>query len=383
MQARLCIYTLLAVFCSITVLMSVAWANETPVVTPQYTLTITNPYEQYNDIHPTWSSNGKYISFERYDASAHKIIISDRTGNVIQTVAVGTDTTFSLDNLLNNSANTVTFNSGISWAPDGKQFVFTSSGNHNNFDLYISKLGSNLNKRITYQHQKDSHASWSSDGRYIVFVSSRGGRAALYRFETQNGETIRLLSHSDSSFYPVWSPDSRKLAFMQSVNGVFQIFIIDDIEHPNTSLRAITRLDSMSLRPSWSADGKQLAFFHLNRENDDEPIWDIVLANIDDKTPVSNENLIQHTVASNVIINSESGPTWLAQQHYLAYVKNINDEYNPIYLLNLQTSESIYLNTKTNLNKDLACSADGVLAFQSQDKQWSRIFISKLPDLRG
>jgi len=360
-----------------------AIANESEITHPQYVQTITNPYEQNNDIHPSWSRDGEIISFERYDSEKHEIILTDKQGVQLQTISISANKEFNLDDILGESDNGVSFNSGISWAPKGDKFVFTSNGKFNNFDLYTGKLGVSQSKRITYHHQKDSHANWSYDGRYIAFISSRSGWAQLYRFDTQTGEILNLLDNKYNSFYPIWSPDSKKLAFMQEIDDVFQIFVIDDIEKPSASLRALTKLSDINLRPSWSEDGRQIAFFHYNKASELNPIWDIVMLQSNRETPLLDKDIDKHTIANNVIINSETGPTWIPNSNHIAYVKNINEKYNPIYLVNLKTNKHTLFRTNTNLNKDLACSKDGILAFQSQDKQWSRIFISKLPDFKG
>lgn len=353
------------------------------IAEPQFTETITSPYEQYNDTHPSWSTNGEIISFERYDTSKHEIILTDRKGKKLQTIAIADQSELNLDDLFAETPNSISFNSGISWAPDSNKFVFTSNGKFNNFDLYIGKYGDPQNKRVTFHHQKDSHANWSPDGRYIAFVSSRNGWAQLYRFDTKTGEIINILKNEKNAFYPVWSPDSKKIAFMQEVNDSYQIFIINDIENAEKSLQQITDLQNTNLRPSWSSTGDYIAFFHLNNAITSHAIWEIVLKNVNIPAKITDANVNSHVIAHNVILNSESGPTWVSNKNIIAYVKNHNERYNPIQMVNINSKKHWLLNTHTMLNRDLSCSKDGVLAFQTQDRQWSRIFITKLPELEG
>ncbi|MDX1810834.1 MAG: hypothetical protein R3240_02735, partial [Gammaproteobacteria bacterium] len=307
-------------------------ANEIAVLNPAYVKTITNPYEQYNDIHPSWSRDGEFISFERYDANKHEIILTDKNGKQLQTIAINTEASFNLDDLMGDSGPAISFNSGISWSPNNKNFVFTSNGKNNNFDLYSGMVGEIRSKRLTFHHEKDSHAAWSSDGRYIVFISSRNGVAQLYRFTVRTGEIVNLLNNNHNVFYPSWSPDSSKLAFMQEIDGVFQIYVLEDIENPSSAVRAITATNNMNLRPSWSPDGRKIAFFHYSDNSGINPVWDILMVDAENQQLINEDNKQSFLLADNVILNSETGPTWLPNTRYMAYVKNINEKYNPIYL---------------------------------------------------
>lgn len=364
------------------ILLSSAYASEISLAAkPDYVKSITNPYEQYNDIHPTWSADGNIISFERYDTGKHEIILSDRKGKKLQTIAISSASEFSLDDLLGETSNSMSFNSGISWAPDNSQFVFTSNGKFNNFDLYLGNFGQSQSKRITFHHQKDSQATWSPNGKYIAFVSSRNGHAQLYRYDTESSEIVKLLDKDHDTFYPSWSPDSTKLVFMQERNNTYQIFVIDNIEKPEKSLRQVTELNSHSIKPSWSMDGSKLAFYHSSNSSNQDEVWDILVVDYAAGSLITSKTINKHIVANNVILNSESGPTWLPDNSHIAYVSNENERYNPIHLVNIHSKKTILFNTDTKLNKDLSCSKDGILAFQTQDRQWSRIFIAKLPDL--
>ncbi len=350
---------------------------------PVYIKVVTHPYEQFNDVHPRWSNDGKIISFERYDHAQHTIILSDRNGKKLQTISIGKPAELAMENLFQENATNISFNSGLSWAPDNQRFVFTSNGQGNNFDLYIGKFGLNKNRRLTYHHQKDSHASWSPDGRHIVFVSSRSGLAQLYLIDTKTYELTRLLNVRHNAFYPVWSPDSRRIAFIQESDARYQVFVMDNIGNPETSLRQVTDLPGNSLRPSWSWDGEKLAFYYLQDSLHALSGWKILIASYSSPTPVTVAGVPSHTVAEQVILNSESGPTWLPDNQGIAFVKDLGDQNNPIYLVNIHSKQQWRLNTNTRLNRDLACAEDGVLAFQTQDRQWNRIFITKLPEIKG
>ncbi|MFL6576560.1 MAG: TolB family protein, partial [Povalibacter sp.] len=67
-------------------------------------------------------------------------------------------------------------------SPDGRTVIFTvretdMSANRGRTDLWsldITTKGA-APRRITSQPENDSSAQWSSDGRYVYFLSGRGG----------------------------------------------------------------------------------------------------------------------------------------------------------------------------------------------------------------
>ena len=61
----------------------------------------------------------------------------------------------------------------ISWTPDGK-IVYDSAAN-GHLDLWVIDPNGSGQKQLTADAGNNSGASVSPDGRYVVFVSDRGG----------------------------------------------------------------------------------------------------------------------------------------------------------------------------------------------------------------
>ncbi len=85
-------------------------------------------------------------------------------------------------------------------------------------------------------------------------------------------------------------------------------------------------------------------------------------------------------VAVNVIPDSERGPAWMPDSKRLVYVKNDYKTYNPIYRVQIDEKNNQPINTQTKMNHDLACSADGTIAFRAQVEQWDHIYIARLKE---
>jgi hypothetical protein len=49
-------------------------------------------------------------------------------------------------------------------------------------------------------------------------------------------------------------------------------------------------------------------------------------------------------------------------------------------MVDITEKKNIAINTQTKMNHDVACSADGTLAFRAQVEQWDHIYIAKLQE---
>ena len=111
----------------------------------------------------------------------------------------------------------------------------------------------------------------------IWMISTHGGPAAQLTFSGHDG-------------LPVWSPDSRTLAFLSSRDATSQIYLLP---MNGGEARALTHLSTSADNPKWSPDGKVLAFTSFvypactddacNRSRDDERAKSKVQARIYDQ----------------------------------------------------------------------------------------------------
>ena len=353
-------------------------------ITPTYVKSVTAPYEQFNDINPNWSLDGDTISYERFDSLTHEIVLVDKDGERLKLVSTNADDDSDLDLLLPEITQSQYFAFNISWSPDNENYVFISNGSSDNFDLYLGNLNDKEVTRITNHEAIDNQAQWSPKSDKFVFVSSRLDRANLHIYDIKTKQISLVTSQVSDTLNPVWSPDGSKIAFMQGEGNSFQIYIIDDINHPKKTLRKITNLPgSNNIRPSWSPNGKKLSFFTLNIEQSLQQHWQIAVVDSNTTTAITPQTINQHIVSDHVIQNSLNGPSWLPDNKHIAYIQYIDDTYNPIHLVNITNKQQGLVLTNTKMNRDVSCSTNGTLAFQSQDEQWSRIFIAKLPGFKG
>jgi Tol biopolymer transport system component len=349
----------------------ISWPDQVappPEIEPLFVRAFTDVEPGHNDSNPIWSPTGDLIAFERSIEDKREIIISPEQNS-------------ELDAVFADILEDVSYNAGISWSPDENRLVFMSNGGSGNYDLYLLPiLGQKRTIRLTDHAEKDSHPHWSPVADRLVFVSGRTGSADIYLMDLLSGNVTKLTNGHKTYLYPQWSPDGSKIVMINGSNENHDIFLIEDFYRPLQTLKALTRWEHDDLRPVWSPDGKKIAFYsNYNLENDPK-IWSIVVIAADGSSPVDGEGLAARVVAVNVIPDIERGPAWMPDSKRLVYVKNDHKSYNPIYIVQIDDQKNQPVTTQTKMNHDLACSADGTLAFRAQVEQWDHIYIARLKE---
>ena len=108
--------------------------------------------------------------------------------------------------------------------------------------------------------------------------------------EADGSDATRLVDMGNRAYPPCWSPDSRRLAFMHSL----EIYVIDVDERSLSQLTSTQwRMEAppphrpWSVEPTWSLDGERIAFASLRGAS---PVQQIYVVKVD------GSDLIQLTV---------------------------------------------------------------------------------------
>jgi hypothetical protein len=143
------------------------------------------------------------------------------------------------------------------WSPDGEQIAFTSERNSNT-DVYVKNIDSSALMRLTTNSADDTHPTWSRDGERIAFTSTRDeGNSEIYVMNNDGSQQTRLTTSAAIDRRPDWSPTGTHIAFESNRNGAFDIYEVDTESGIQTRL---TFHPADDLDASWRPDGKSLAF---------------------------------------------------------------------------------------------------------------------------
>ncbi len=155
-----------------------------------------------------------------------------------------------------------------SFSNDGKWVVFTSNRNGSS-DIYrIHPDGSGL-EQLTNDPSFDDQAVFSPDGKKLAFVSSRTKQADIFIMDIATRKVTNLTNHPAGDFRPAWSPDGQSIAFSTDRDSkkpkpVFTLWHsteIYTIQIDGSDLKRRTSTNTYAGCPSWSPDGKQIVYY--------------------------------------------------------------------------------------------------------------------------
>ena len=121
------------------------------------------------------------------------------------------------------------------WSPDGSRLRFTVSGENGSAIWEIAADGSRLHPLLSGWNKPPAECcgSWTSDGKYFVFQSSRGGVADIWAmreagsvFHRVNHEPVQLTSGPTSTFAPLPSTDGNQI-FVRTIQPRGQLVRFD------------------------------------------------------------------------------------------------------------------------------------------------------------
>jgi TolB protein len=141
------------------------------------------------------------------------------------------------------------------WSPDGNRIGFVS-GRDGVGHLFVMNPDGTGTKRLTNDpKQDDGRASWSPDGKSIVF----GREGALFRIPAGGGAAHRVGKGLGAAADPAFSPDGKLIAYDYRKPGapVRELYVMNA---DGTGIRQVTRLGNVSGLPAWSPDGNRIAF---------------------------------------------------------------------------------------------------------------------------
>lgn len=195
---------------------SIVFQGETVVAVDIYRVKLNDLSKQNltrgegTNIFPRYSPVGTSIAFLSDRHGAFGLYVMDEEGNGQRKLAsiAGFDATFTLK-----------------WSPDGSKILYSSSA-PNMRDVFIVDVFTGRIQNLTNHPADDFGADWSYDGREIVFQSNREGISRLYKINADGTGLLRIGTGNDE-WFPSFSPTSKRVLFLSSRRGAYEIWIVD------------------------------------------------------------------------------------------------------------------------------------------------------------
>jgi dipeptidyl aminopeptidase/acylaminoacyl peptidase len=150
------------------------------------------------------------------------------------------------------------------WAPDGARLMI--GGALGGSDLWTVRttggfpvaLGVEMGEIAFLQSHQPKY---SPDGRYISYISNRGGPAELYLRSIADGTERQLTRLGGRINSYSWSPDGQSIAFAGDKHGHFDVW---KVSAAGGEIVRLTNDPRYEVFPSWTPDGRRVVYARMD-----------------------------------------------------------------------------------------------------------------------
>ena len=247
---------------------------------------------------PNWTPDGKSLIFNDAKGTLYQFDLATRTPQALKTGTVtnnNNDHVLSFDGKMLGLSNfvrelggsiiyTVPVEGGTpkqitprgpsylhGWSPDGKELVFCGERN-GEFDVYKISAEGGKEVRLTTTPGLDDGPEYTPDGQYIYFNSVRSGLMQIWRMKPDGSNQEQVTNDGYNNWFAHISPDGKWFVYLSFLPTETPAGIHPPYKHVYLRLLPIDGKGTPKVlayfyggqgsinTPSWSPDGKRLAF---------------------------------------------------------------------------------------------------------------------------
>ena len=139
------------------------------------------------------------------------------------------------------------------WSPSNDRIAYVKKDGSDSY-IYMTSVGETKTALLT-SIEGHQVGDWSGDGNSVAFWVVGGSGQGIY---VRNPDGVNEFQVTEAPDYsPLWSPDSRKLAFLSTRDGNPEIYVMDA---DGGNLKRLTESESPEYDLSWSPNGQSLLF---------------------------------------------------------------------------------------------------------------------------
>jgi len=257
-----------------------------------------------------------------------------------------------------------------SWSPNGRWLAYVTEERQGLSELVVMSVDENRRFRLAGRGVGQFRPNWSPDGDRLAFVFA--GRTFFRRqtdiymlnvrcalqIESCENPLRNLTDSPTDEREPTWSPDGRHIAFVSDQDGQREIYAMDADGNNWVNL---TRSPGEDFSPAWSPDGTRIAFVSDRARNYEIFVMDALTGD----------------AVRNVSLNraEEWSPLWSPDSNHLTFISDETGNYQ-VYLLTLGNRRIRNLTHHNSSDYSPAWSPDGKqIAFVSNRNDIQQIYL--------